>query len=544
MTKSSYAKLFLPVVLVVTTSLTSCGSLSELSSDQQESQNAAQPEETEVTSQKLKSSSDATNDVTKKLNDLRNSYKRFSNQLKELPGETDPVLESLADGISKLAAELASFDTDRSELGEAIQHTYEYKSEGFTASWTNLNSSVSQAKKIIEPLKDGADAERVSEVQQYLNSLGGGENPVMEGVERIENTGTIDSATITGITSALNKIDSDIENQIESLEAEIKNLSPPEPEQPPNSPLSSPKPGLSLLRIMGVGLLVVAVPLAAVSAISTYRKRRKRRGRRKVASPSAKVATRHLKPLYPPQTPPDQVSEQSASTEADYQYIAKLIEQRLINGTAISQLINNEVRALIRSGQFRAELVQLINQSLASASTASSSSYQPPQSYSWPSQTTASPKAYTQPQSQWNYSDLDYSNPQGNRQSQRELTPVSPTWINEYNREKSLLKNLKNVVEVSETKLSIENRRSGASYAPLLDQDRRGNYWVFEDGGKNYMVPSTSFKINPHNVDSVQALFDCRGYSPEGSKQFQLMHPAEVVRRVQGQGWELTTTIK
>jgi hypothetical protein len=93
-------------------------------------------------------------------------------------------------------------------------------------------------------------------------------------------------------------------------------------------------------------------------------------------------------------------------------------------------------------------------------------------------------------------------------------------------------------IEVSETEESINNRRSGNSQPPVFANKRRGNYWILNQQGVDYLVPSKSFKINEYNYNTIKNLFECRKYQPGYSQEFQLLEPAKV-SAIGGERWEL-----
>jgi myosin heavy subunit len=95
-----------------------------------------------------------------------------------------------------------------------------------------------------------------------------------------------------------------------------------------------------------------------------------------------------------------------------------------------------------------------------------------------------------------------------------------------------------NVEVVSETEESINQRRLGTSKA-ILEKNRRGNYWILRESGCEYMVPKDKLKINEHNYNTVEALFECLDYQAGSSSNFQLVKPAKVSFLTGSEKWQL-----
>ena len=97
---------------------------------------------------------------------------------------------------------------------------------------------------------------------------------------------------------------------------------------------------------------------------------------------------------------------------------------------------------------------------------------------------------------------------------------------------------LKNATQVSETEQSIDQRRLGGAQGAILRKDRKGNYWVLQEGGVDYMVPKNNIKINEYSLNTVANLFECQGYR-SGYSGFQLIKPARVSAISRGETWQL-----
>ena len=97
---------------------------------------------------------------------------------------------------------------------------------------------------------------------------------------------------------------------------------------------------------------------------------------------------------------------------------------------------------------------------------------------------------------------------------------------------------LKNAIEVSEADESIDQRRMGGGQGVILQKARRGNYWILNEGGTDYMVPKDNIKINEYNLETVRNLFECQGYR-SGYSGFQLIKAAIVSSVSRGEVWQL-----
>ncbi len=95
------------------------------------------------------------------------------------------------------------------------------------------------------------------------------------------------------------------------------------------------------------------------------------------------------------------------------------------------------------------------------------------------------------------------------------------------------------IIEVSETQKSFSNRSLGSSQTVILEVRSKGIYGVLSEDNINYLVPSQNFKITKNNHKTVEDLFECRGYQPESSGNFQLVKPAIVSSPSSDQQWEL-----
>ena len=96
----------------------------------------------------------------------------------------------------------------------------------------------------------------------------------------------------------------------------------------------------------------------------------------------------------------------------------------------------------------------------------------------------------------------------------------------------------RNAIEVWETDQSIDQRRLGGGKGAILQKARRGNYWILNEGGIDYVVPKNNIKINEYNLNTVANLFECQG-SRSGYSGFQLIKPARVSAISRGETWQV-----
>jgi myosin heavy subunit len=109
--------------------------------------------------------------------------------------------------------------------------------------------------------------------------------------------------------------------------------------------------------------------------------------------------------------------------------------------------------------------------------------------------------------------------------------------VNSYNADPKIFSE-KGIELVSETEDSINQRRLGTSKA-ILEKNRRGNYVILRESGCEYMVPKDKLKINEHNYNTVEALFECIDYQAGSSSNFQLVKPAKVYFLTGSEKWQL-----
>lgn len=93
---------------------------------------------------------------------------------------------------------------------------------------------------------------------------------------------------------------------------------------------------------------------------------------------------------------------------------------------------------------------------------------------------------------------------------------------------------------VAEAKNSIEANRLGAGKT-ILEKEPRGKYWIVKQSGSEYLIPSNKIKINEFNRETVERLFECRGFQKDKSNDvFELLKPAKVHYLKKENMWQVT----
>jgi TolA-binding protein len=100
---------------------------------------------------------------------------------------------------------------------------------------------------------------------------------------------------------------------------------------------------------------------------------------------------------------------------------------------------------------------------------------------------------------------------------------------------KILLK-LAKKVSVTEESFAYSNKSS-----ITFTEVRNGNYLVIatEDVNKSWLLPRVKLRINEFEYQTVQSLFDCRGYQLGAVNKFIAKKPAIVSLAINGQDWKL-----
>jgi hypothetical protein len=77
------------------------------------------------------------------------------------------------------------------------------------------------------------------------------------------------------------------------------------------------------------------------------------------------------------------------------------------------------------------------------------------------------------------------------------------------------------------TKDCINANRGSEEKNIILEETNRGNYWIFNFGDNNYLVPVEDKYINQHSYTTTSSIFEGHNYTPDYQK-IQLIKPAIV----------------
>jgi hypothetical protein len=81
------------------------------------------------------------------------------------------------------------------------------------------------------------------------------------------------------------------------------------------------------------------------------------------------------------------------------------------------------------------------------------------------------------------------------------------------------------IITVNITKDSIDSNRRKEEKVVILEENNRGNYWIFEVDSFIYLVPVPDKYINQHSYSSTSMMFEGSNYTPDYQK-IQLVKPA------------------
>ncbi|MDJ0581744.1 hypothetical protein [Crocosphaera sp.] len=147
-----------------------------------------------------------------------------------------------------------------------------------------------------------------------------------------------------------------------------------------------------------------------------------------------------------------------------------------------------------------------------------------------------SSRSNTPQYSSFNSEEEEVINPKPATVSERKLSLAEHKLVKKYNDERE---SFNNANQVSETEQSSSDRRLGKSKIVILANKRRGNYWIVEQDGITYLIPSNNLRVNQYNVKTVEFVFECLGYQPNMSSHFKLLQPAIVRKTLEGNNWQL-----
>ena len=123
-------------------------------------------------------------------------------------------------------------------------------------------------------------------------------------------------------------------------------------------------------------------------------------------------------------------------------------------------------------------------------------------------------------------------------QSLSENASSEPKYIVAYNNRNQSFQHDYDITSVGREEENYKLSRSLKTTDVVLDSQRQGNYWLFSNNDKIFVVPKHTFKIREDDVNDVRALFDCINYQAGNASNFSLIEPALVIQQKDGT-WEL-----
>jgi hypothetical protein len=117
-------------------------------------------------------------------------------------------------------------------------------------------------------------------------------------------------------------------------------------------------------------------------------------------------------------------------------------------------------------------------------------------------------------------------------QPSRSLPPAPPAmkssgyaFLDLYKQNPDACKSQYSAIKVSENEENFQKRWDGQQQDIILEENRRGNYWLIDEHGTTYLVPAPNLRITEANMDTVGELFDCENYTPNYSN-VNIIRPA------------------
>jgi hypothetical protein len=109
----------------------------------------------------------------------------------------------------------------------------------------------------------------------------------------------------------------------------------------------------------------------------------------------------------------------------------------------------------------------------------------------------------------------------------KELTPAQQEIISDYYHSPKEFSAKYQTRIANITKDSINSNRGSEDKTIVLEETSQGNYWIFDFGDCNYLVPVEDKYINPHRYTTTSSIFDSHNYTTDYQK-IQLIKPAIV----------------
>lgn len=448
-------------------------------------------------------SSPNSSEVKQKFNDLKNAYDKYKESQDQLIGnlpdkidENNPPpqinTKEAGDKLEEFAQASKNF---RKELQPLDQRDGKYQIlEQLDQTQKELSS------KVLKPLENGLDKQAIEQVQKSLDFFRSDDTP-----DRFYGSWGPKTRKYTTICleENANKLATNIQNLEKTINSDVTSTSPrpsttPTPILPQKSTVSPEQVKFLTEEVNNLKLLVYFMSLVAI--VVFFRSIFKRFGQ----------SRRKTKNSGKPQTIDNPISSYHQMNEEDFNQLVTEIYQRILpKFSSELTIINNRFKQI--------------------------------------EQQQAGPKINHPPQESRIVSDQQTvttrtDNTQASRNVPTQVSGVQQyssqpsKLLAQYNQNPSTL--LKSVAVVSETEESINNRRLGSSQPVVLEESRKGNYCIINEAGVNYMVPKENLKVNQYNYNTMEVLFECRGYQSGYSSNFRLVKPAIVIL-TSGNKWEL-----
>lgn len=496
MNKGSSAK-FLIVLVLMSGALSGCPSGE--SPGTLESSTSSQTSPSPTTGQV---SSPNSSEVKQRFKDLKNAYDKYKESqdqlLSYLPDKIDennpPPQINTKEAGDKLEEFAQASKNFRRALQPLDQRDGKYQIlEQLDQTQKKLSS------KVLKPLENGLDKQAIEQVQKSLDFFRQENTP-----DRFYGNWGQQTRKYTTIFLEENakKLATNIQNLEKTINSDVTSTSPrpsttPTPILPQKSTVSPEQVKLLTEEVNHLKLLVYFIFLMAIVVIFRPILKRFGQSRRKTNN------------LGRPQTIDNPISSYHQMNEEDFRQLVTEVYQRILP-------------------KFYSELTNIINDRFKKIEQqqADSKINHPPQE----------PRIVSDQQTVTTRTD----NTQASRNVPTQGSGVQQYYsklVTEYNHNPSTL--LKSAAVVSETEESINNRRLGSSQPVIIEESRKGNYCIINEAGVNYMVPKEKLKINQYNYNTMEVLFECRGYQHGGSSSsFQLLKPARV-SLPSGNKWQL-----
>ncbi len=491
-------------------------------------------------------------EVTENNPDLSNSFKKINDALENFIQDKEDFIKSLEYGVQynndpeklkKISSDALSNSFD--SLNTAIKNKPSIELSTIEQNRlitleNSINTTISKIKEIIIPAKDGLTEEAIKEIQDVIypssssEEYGKFDEKTKNEIVNILN-GTTNAPSLVSQTKKLVDIYSQNTETAEGesstdkdelAKTENRTISEQETLALKQQIIQDIKETYTLRGLFLPGFVsgFLGGILSFLSLIMLEL------GYNKLAKNQKKPSSKkHLKALSQQSTASSSTpvqSHQPATNVSNYDYSRYLQE--------ISQLksdnneLNRELFKVTEQINHLTRRLQIIEKNKSSKTLSYESNsglYTPQQDYTpqpvRQSRPTPPPSYETKPHSIVPSPPSNYS---------------TPRLVQTYNRDAKSL--LRNVTEVSETQESFSNRSVGKSTTVILESKNKGIYAVIEEGNTNYLIPSRYFTITKNNYQTVEYLFECRGYQPSYSKDFELVKPAVVIP-LSGNQWQL-----